>query len=49
MSESLEALRGYVHHLRERDGVRQVRLSKTGREGLAKLVAESKATPSLGR
>jgi DNA polymerase len=43
MTESLEALRGYVHLLRERDGVRQVKLSKTAREGLAKLAGEAKS------
>jgi len=31
MTEPLEALRGYVHFLHEREGVRQVRLSRTAR------------------
>ena len=39
MTESLEALRGYVHFLHEHEGVRQVKLTRTAREGLAKLVA----------
>ena len=34
MTESLEALRGYVHFLHEREGVRQVRLTRTARQGL---------------
>jgi uracil-DNA glycosylase len=38
-----EALREYVHLLRERDGVREVRLSRTARAGLNKVVAEIKA------
>ena len=37
MTESLEALRGYVHFLHEHDGVRQVRLTRTAQQGLAKL------------
>src|SRR5260221_8072872 len=41
MSEPLEALRGYVHHLHEREGVRRVRLSPAARQGLAKLAAEA--------
>ena len=40
MTESLEALRGYVHFLHEREGMRQVRLTRTARQGLAKLVAK---------
>jgi DNA polymerase len=43
MSDSLDALRGYVQMLRERDGVRQVRLSRDARQGLAKLAGEAKA------
>jgi len=38
MAENLEALRGYVHFLREREGVRQIKLTRAAREGLAKLV-----------
>jgi len=38
MTEPLEALRGYVQFLHEHEGIRQVRLSRTAREGLAKLV-----------
>jgi DNA polymerase len=41
MSEGLEALRGYVHFLHEREGVRHVLLTRAAREGLAKLVAGS--------
>jgi len=37
MTEPLEALRGYVHFLHEREGVRQVKLTRVAREGLAKL------------
>jgi len=45
MSNPSEALRGYVHLLRERDGVREVSLSLAARRGLAKLAAEGKAAP----
>jgi DNA polymerase len=51
MSESLEALRGYVHFLHEREGVRQIKLTRLAREGLAKLVAAkatNRAPSSLG-
>ncbi len=47
MTESLEALRGYVHFLHEREGVRQVYLSRAAREGLAKLVAGSGRTTQV--
>jgi len=43
MTESLEALRGYVHFLHEREGVRQVRLSHSAREGLTRLTAKTQA------
>jgi uracil-DNA glycosylase family 4 len=36
-AEAMQALRGYVHSLRERDGVRDVKLTRAAREGLAKL------------
>jgi len=52
MTEPLEALRGYVHFLREREGVRQVRLTRAAREGLAKLTAkapQAAAVPSGDR
>jgi len=50
MTEPLEALRGYVHFLREHEGVRQVRLSHAAQQGLARLVAKVKATtPESGR
>jgi len=45
MSEPLEALRKYVHFLREHDGVRQVRLTRTAQQGLARLAAAIKALP----
>ena len=41
MTESLDAFRVYVHFLHEREGVRQVRLTRTARQGLARLVAGS--------
>ena len=37
MTETLEALRGYVHFLHEREGIRQVRLTRAAQQGLAKL------------
>jgi DNA polymerase len=48
MTESLEALRGYVHFLHEREGVRQIKLSRTAQAGLAKLVG-SRRPPGDGR
>ncbi len=45
MTEPLEALRGYVHFLREHEGVREVNLTRTAREGLAKLIARNRRTP----
>jgi uracil-DNA glycosylase family 4 len=42
MTEPLEALRGYVHFLHEREGVRQVRLSQAAREGLVRLASQVK-------
>jgi uracil-DNA glycosylase len=39
MPDSLEALRGYVHFLHEHEGVREVKLSRTARQGLAKVAA----------
>jgi DNA polymerase len=44
MSEPREALRGYVHFLREREGVRQVRLTRTAQQGLAKVAAVSEGS-----
>jgi DNA polymerase len=46
MTEPLEALRGYVHFLHEHEGVRQVRLTHTARQGLARLVAKVKGMPT---
>jgi DNA polymerase len=48
MTEPLEALRGYVHFLREHEGVRQVKLTRTAREGLKKIAAGSRRTPGSG-
>ena len=42
MTEPAEAFRSYVHFLHEREGVRQVRLSRTAQQGLAKLAAGAK-------
>lgn len=46
MSEPLEALRSYVHFLHEREGVRQIRLTRAAREGLARLVSPRQAKPA---
>jgi DNA polymerase len=46
MSNPREAIRHYVQFLREREGVREIRLSKSAREGLRKLVGEGKPAPS---
>ena len=43
MSDPREAVRHYVQFLREREGVREVPLTKAAREGLRKLMAQSKA------
>ena len=45
MTEPLDALKKYVHFLREHDGVRQVRLSRTARQGLDRLAAAVEALP----
>jgi DNA polymerase len=45
MTEPLDALRGYVHFLREQEGVRQVSLSRAARAGLAKAVAAGSRQP----
>ena len=44
MTEPLEALRGYVHFLHEHEGVRQIKLSRTAREGLAKIVGSAQGS-----
>jgi uracil-DNA glycosylase family 4 len=49
MAEPLEALRGYVHFLHEREGVRQVKLSRAARAGLAKLIRAPAATSADNR
>jgi len=41
MTEALKALRGYVHFLYEREGVREVKLTRAAQEGLAKLAGRS--------
>ena len=46
MTEPGEALRGYVQFLHEREGVRQVRLSRTARQGLARVSAPTVAGPA---
>ncbi len=45
MTEPMAALRGYVQFLHERDGVRQVKLSRAARQGLATLAGKTKAAP----
>jgi uracil-DNA glycosylase family 4 len=47
MTEPLEALRGYVHFLHEREGLRQVKLSRAAREGLAKLASASQSASDV--
>jgi uracil-DNA glycosylase family 4 len=47
MNESREAIRHYVHFLQERDGVREVLLTKSAREGLARLHAASGPAPAV--
>jgi uracil-DNA glycosylase family 4 len=49
MAENLEALRGYVHFLREREGVRQIKLTRAAREGLAKLVGTRAGSAPVAR
>jgi uracil-DNA glycosylase len=46
MTESLEALRGYVHLLHEHEGVRHLRLTRTAQQGLARLAATRRAAES---
>jgi len=48
MTEALAALRGYVHFLREREGVRQIRLTPAAQQGLARLAAGSPRPPGDG-
>src|ERR1700734_3195335 len=45
MSDPREAVRHYVQFLREREGVREIRLTKAAREGLRRLTAETQAAP----
>jgi DNA polymerase len=46
MAENVDTLRGYVHFLREREGVRDIKLSRAAREGLAKLAGAAGGTTS---
>ena len=46
MSEGLDDLRHYVHTLRERDGVRQIRLSRSARLGLDRLAGAVRGHPN---
>jgi uracil-DNA glycosylase len=46
MTGPLEALRGYVHFLHEREGVRQVRLTRAAQQGLAMVAASRRAAES---
>jgi len=48
MAEPLEALRGYVQFLQEREGIRQIRLSRAARAGLA-ILAGSRRREAVGR
>jgi uracil-DNA glycosylase family 4 len=49
MSEPLEALRGYVHFLHERDGIRDVRLTRAAQQGLAKVTAKVRSPQVAAR
>jgi DNA polymerase len=53
MNEPLEALRGYVHLLHEREGVREVRLTRAAQQGLAKITGRDgsplPSVESMGR
>jgi len=42
MSEPLEAVRQYVQFLREREGVRNIRLTKTAKQGLSRLAQKAR-------
>jgi uracil-DNA glycosylase family 4 len=46
MSDPREAIRHYIHFLREHEGMREVRLSQAAREGLALLAAKSRSAPA---
>jgi DNA polymerase len=48
MSNALETLRGYVHFLREREGVRQIKLNRAAREGLAKIAGAPGGSSEVG-
>jgi DNA polymerase len=47
MNEAAEAVRRYAHFLHEREGVRQVRLTKTAQRGLERLAAAVQAAPTV--
>jgi DNA polymerase len=44
MSDALETLRGYVHFLHAREGVRQIKLTRAAREGLAKIIGAASSS-----
>ena len=48
-AEALQALRGYVHFLLEREGVHDITLSRTAREGLAKLAGSRRPSGDVTR
>lgn len=46
MTEPIKTLREYVEFLRDHDGVRQIRLTRTAQQGLARLAAAIEAHPA---
>jgi DNA polymerase len=46
MTDPREALRGYVHFLHEHEGVRQVRLTRTAQQGVARVSTARRAVES---
>jgi uracil-DNA glycosylase family 4 len=44
MTDAVEALRSYVHFLHEHEGVHQIRLTRTAREGLANIAVKAKSS-----
>ncbi len=49
MPDATETLRHYVHFMREREGVRQIKLTRAAREGLAKVVGARTASVPVAR
>ena len=49
MPDVTETLRGYVHFMREREGVRQIKLTRVAREGLAKITGAGRASAGVAR